>query len=564
MPKVFIPFGEFAPDSRERDDFSLEEAKNVLPVFGSYRSLQGPHTVSRATTSYPVTGSIVHLVTESAVSQKGKPTADSVVDDYWYALDETQTSLYEDVNEGRPDDADYLLYRNTTAAQYNVDFDIDSLTDPVSATEHYLRMRYRLARVNNTAYTLTCSLLEGGTIVDPAADPVTITVTGGTPDSDEWSEEELTLSAAQANAITDYTDLGIRVEAQDSDVSGLVDYNPVSDVENPGNFTPSTGSDLYAVIDSLGADNAASPELLEDQAASFTVALDSGIPNPVNNVNHEVHYTVNADASGVDALVELLEEREEGDVVIASYTDTDIQVSPLTVDAYFTLTGDEADSIEDYSALRLRFTLTNTTPGGSTQYARPDSQSSNGGWKNQAGSTSNIWQAIDEAALDTSDYIDGLSDDTVRSVIFPLSNISAPSDHSGTKLNFVAKANDGTGKVRAEFHDGTGKLKSKTFWVQANRETFTIDLSGVSASVDDWDDIKIKFEKRTPNGSWQPYIYQAWVEVAASSNVGYVHDCFMRMDDLVAVDISWLQFECPAKTTNTLGDQSMVFCGTED
>lgn len=67
-----------------------------------------------------------------------------------------------------------------------------------------------------------------------------------------------------------------------------------------------------------------------------------------------------------------------------------------------TLSGTEADSIQSYTDLFIRFTA---TVAGATQYGRPTSDLAAGGYTNQAGGTSNLYQAIDETPASSTDYV---------------------------------------------------------------------------------------------------------------------------------------------------------------
>lgn len=121
---------------------------------------------------------------------------------------------------------------------------------------------------------------------------------------------------------------------------------PSADVID-GTWTPSAGADLFAVLDENPASDA---DYIQTNTAadSCTVALAS-LTDPASSAGHKVSYRLQGDGtSGV--LVELL----QGSTVIASWTHDPAPTSATQFDQ--TLTGTQADSITDYTALRVRFT----------------------------------------------------------------------------------------------------------------------------------------------------------------------------------------------------------------
>lgn len=113
----------------------------------------------------------------------------------------TGTGGFADVDEASPSDADFWWGANNTAEELEVS--LSNATDPNSSSGHIFR--YRIAKTNGgvvdgggNACTVTARLMQGATEI--AADTAK-TATG------TWTQYALTLSAGQADAITDYTDL---------------------------------------------------------------------------------------------------------------------------------------------------------------------------------------------------------------------------------------------------------------------------------------------------------------------------------------------------------------------
>lgn len=116
----------------------------------------------------------------------------------------TQTSFtngFAAIDEATASDADFAYGANNTAAELEVG--LSNVTDPASSSGHVFR--YRIAKTNagtvdggGNAVTVTVRLMQGTTQI--------ATDTAKTADG-TWTQYAYTLSAAEADAITDYTDL---------------------------------------------------------------------------------------------------------------------------------------------------------------------------------------------------------------------------------------------------------------------------------------------------------------------------------------------------------------------
>lgn len=116
----------------------------------------------------------------------------------------TQTSFtggFAEIDEVSPSDSDFAYGANNTAAELEVS--LLNVVDPQASTGH--TFRYRIAKVNNgvlsdtgNAVTITARLMQGTTQI---ATDTARTCTG------TWTTYTFTLSAAEADAITNYDDL---------------------------------------------------------------------------------------------------------------------------------------------------------------------------------------------------------------------------------------------------------------------------------------------------------------------------------------------------------------------
>ena len=121
---------------------------------------------------------------------------------------------------------------------------------------------------------------------------------------------------------------------------------PTSDA-SAGTWTASTGSDLYAMIDETAASD--TDYISTVNASTCEVALGS-LSDPASSSGHIVRYRLSAEAGGV--IVRL----RQGTTTIASWTHSPAPASLTTYTQ--TLSGGEADSITDYTALKLQFEAT--------------------------------------------------------------------------------------------------------------------------------------------------------------------------------------------------------------
>lgn len=127
------------------------------------------------------------------MAQFGRPISD---------VTNTGNNGFAAIDEATADDGDYWYGDNNQADELEVAL-TNTLSDPASSSGH--TFRYRIAKTNagtvdggGNAVTVTARLMQGTTEI--AADSAQ-TATG------TWTPYSLALSGAQADAITDYTDL---------------------------------------------------------------------------------------------------------------------------------------------------------------------------------------------------------------------------------------------------------------------------------------------------------------------------------------------------------------------
>ena len=121
---------------------------------------------------------------------------------------------------------------------------------------------------------------------------------------------------------------------------------PISDA-SAGTWTASSGSDLYAMLDETTASD--TDYIVTNGASICEVALTS-LSDPASSAGHVVRYRISADSGGITVRL------RQGTTTIATWTHATAPTSLTTYEQ--TLTSGEADSITDYTALKLQFEAT--------------------------------------------------------------------------------------------------------------------------------------------------------------------------------------------------------------
>lgn len=144
------------------------------------------------------------------MAQFGRPSTDTTRDN-WEEDDGTTTTIFDQIDEASSDDADFIRTVLTPTSDVYVTKLACSPTceDPLSSTGHTVRYRYRKDADSGDQIDLTVQLRQGytnegaqGTLIASA----THTNIAGTG----WTAGSITLSGAEADSITDYTDLYLR------------------------------------------------------------------------------------------------------------------------------------------------------------------------------------------------------------------------------------------------------------------------------------------------------------------------------------------------------------------
>lgn len=140
------------------------------------------------------------------LSGSGLETPDSTVTNPGSWTDQAggAVNIHLTIDEAVSDDTDYIKSPNSPAAAA-VEFGLSNLADPSRDTGHYVDFRMRKSATGGDVLSLNVELRQGA-VVKMASDVLT-------PVPDEWTDYTLALSPAQAQSISDYTDLRLRFGA---------------------------------------------------------------------------------------------------------------------------------------------------------------------------------------------------------------------------------------------------------------------------------------------------------------------------------------------------------------
>jgi hypothetical protein len=145
------------------------------------------------------------------MAQFGRPSADTYNSDGWTEDDGTSDALYGEIDETSANDSDYIRSPLTPTSDVYV-CKLSNLEDPLSSSSHTVRYRYCKDAAGGDQIDLTVQLRQG--YVNEGS-PGTLIATVGTHTdiSETWTAGSYTLSAGEADAITDYTSLYLRFVA---------------------------------------------------------------------------------------------------------------------------------------------------------------------------------------------------------------------------------------------------------------------------------------------------------------------------------------------------------------
>jgi hypothetical protein len=145
------------------------------------------------------------------MAQFARPDADTYNGDGWTEDDGDTTNMFQEVDESSADDADYVRSPVTPTNDVVV-FRLSDVTDPALSTGHILRVRNSADQASQETIDFLFELRQGYTNEGAQGTLIASTTRTGVT-STTWTTTSYTLSGAEADSITDYTDLFVRIRA---------------------------------------------------------------------------------------------------------------------------------------------------------------------------------------------------------------------------------------------------------------------------------------------------------------------------------------------------------------
>ena len=131
------------------------------------------------------------------MAQFARPNSDTTVGSWTW--NGGPTSLWDCINESSPSDSDYIDGNATASSENRIE--LGTVTDPSIGTGHIIRVRWQ-AYGSGGPERISLDLYEGTTLI--------VAAFGNYAPGRAWLSDSYTLLAAEADAITDYTNLNIR------------------------------------------------------------------------------------------------------------------------------------------------------------------------------------------------------------------------------------------------------------------------------------------------------------------------------------------------------------------
>lgn len=138
---------------------------------------------------------------EAAAATIARPDSDVSIGN-WTDDGGGTTDLWATIDEEIPSTTDFIRSEPDPASPDIIEVGLSDVSDPASSVGHEVRYRYR--KIDTGAINLTVRLMQGVTEI------ASWTHTNLSP---TWSTATQVLSAAEADSITDYTDLRLKFEA---------------------------------------------------------------------------------------------------------------------------------------------------------------------------------------------------------------------------------------------------------------------------------------------------------------------------------------------------------------
>ncbi|MHC4844122.1 MAG: hypothetical protein ACYTEE_10010 [Planctomycetota bacterium] len=566
MAKVPFRFGEFAPDSEEYNDPSLEKVENGLPMYGGFRGIrQSEVKATVADDTEVATGAYSHLLSSDFDVQHGKVNADTTTGT-WRSSDVTLASdlstdvLYDKINESSPEDASYISVMSSandpTFTKCRLEF--PDLNDPGVNDGHILGLRYRYW-IDEGTLTITGDIYEDTQVIEQG-DPL-INLTGLSGATGEWNYTEAEITEADVNTyLTDYTDLNLQIGGSISGMSGTnsdLHVVPDEDVNNSDNWENESGetSDLYASVNSMAlasdlpidsgdeSSYAVSPSISDGESSSMLFGLGSQSRSLNKWFKHApageaTSFTLNVHAKVADKdatkMNLYLGDDDDGESLGLVYSDHSFTADNDFETVSHNITLSEANNL-DVDNLRCKVEFAHTGGVGSTHI---------------------------ESTQGTDKY-------TYRGTITGSAEPETITDDS-VKLILNAK---GTNRFNQDFivrlfYNGTSNSYSKSFNIPTTPTapgftTFTWNIPASKARELDWGSaFTYEIEKQTSSGGRGLIVSEVKITAPAVGGLGTVAELYTNFAGYQGFEVSFQDFILPNDNDGPIGDQQYVYMGS--
>jgi len=142
------------------------------------------------------------------MAQFGRPSADTNNQDSYTNQAGSGTNIFQAIDEAIADDADYVRSPSAPTSDVYVT-KLSAVTDPLVATGHVLRTRYAKDVASGATINVVVQLRQGYT--NEGAQGTLIATRTFSDVSATFAQDSYSLTADEANAITDYSDLYVRM-----------------------------------------------------------------------------------------------------------------------------------------------------------------------------------------------------------------------------------------------------------------------------------------------------------------------------------------------------------------
>jgi hypothetical protein len=168
-----------------------------------------------------------------------------------------------------------------------------------------------------------------------------------------------------------------------------------------------------------------------------------------------------------------------------------------------------------------------------TQYARPDSDVSDGNWVNESLDQDNLYASIDNASTSDSDYVYSTDDGwETSSMTVGLGNVTDPSSAADHIVRYRAKGVEGSAGMETltvELLETSTQRATETITPTTSYVDHSFTLTTAEANaISNYDNLRLKLTRGgTDGGYFEGHISQAYFEcpdasVAAVSNPAFL------------------------------------------